>query len=259
MLAVVLGLASGIAAWADDGAPRAADEARPRPAFQVPLTLAVKTDACDASATLPPEASIDPKVLAAVSADATHWLWALADQAAAAHAELSDKDWWRPHSGELTFKPAFVSGRVVSLFGEWWQDTGGAHPNSGFLVENIDPKSGAPVEWADLFPAKSGGSAMPPAVLKYVRKDLMRQKRERLGGGFDAATARDFMRDLGKDAPVFTFAGSAVPARARGLTLYFPPYAVGPYVEGTYTVELPVAAFAGRLAPAWRDAFTTPR
>jgi hypothetical protein len=259
MLAVVLGLAPGFAAWADDGASHPAVEGRPSPTFQIPLTLAVKTDACDAKATLPPEASIGPNVLATVSADATRWLWDLADRAAAAQADLSDQDWWRPYSGALAFHPTFASRRVVSLLGEWWQDTGGAHPNSGVLAENIDPKSGAPVEWTDLFPASGGGSAIPPAVLKYVRKDLMRQKRERLGDGFDAATARDFMRDLGKDAPVFTFAGSAVPGRARGLTLHFPPYAVGAYVEGTYTVELPVATFAGRLAPAWRDVFTPPR
>lgn len=274
MLVGLAGPSFGGLAWAD--APKAAAAADQRdaaaaPTYAVPLTMRSKTGACDVKATLPPEAAATPAVLKAVSADAVAWLWELTSSAAEAEKESGKQEWWRPYSGELAFKPAFVSDRVVSLLGEWWQDTGGAHPNSGFLTENVDPKSGASIEWADLFPAEAGAAVMSPALRKYVHDDLMRQKRQRLGDGFDAKMAEDFMKDLGHDAPSFTFAGSEEPGagskgpgaasrtprpvRASGLVLHFGPYDVGAYAEGPYTVRLPAAVIADALAPAWRDAF----
>lgn len=222
-----------------------------------PLVLRSKASAYDVKVTLPPEAVSEPKVLMPVAGDAVGWLADLTVQATGDERESGTKKWWRPYSGELAFKPAFVSDGVVSLLGEWWQDTGGAHPNSGFMAENIDPKTGAAIDWTDLVPAAKGGPAFPGALLQYVHDNLMRQKRERMGDGFDAKMAEDFMQDLGQDAPIFTFAPSATKGRAGGLTLHFPPYAVGAYVEGPYTVDLPVSVFADQLAPAWRDAFVS--
>ena len=45
--------------------------------------------------------------------------------------------------------------------------------------------------------------------------------------------------------------------RIRSLRFVFPPYQVGPYSDGTQTVEVPAAALLPYIAPAYRSLFET--
>jgi len=46
-----------------------------------------------------------------------------------------------------------------------------------------------------------------------------------------------------------TLAPSTQDGKSSGLTFHYSPYAVGPYVEGTYTVFVPWSAFRQFLSP----------
>ena len=43
--------------------------------------------------------------------------------------------------------------------------------------------------------------------------------------------------------------------RLAGLRFVFPPYQVGPYSDGTQTVEVPAAVLLPHVAPAYRGLF----
>src|SRR5690606_26123162 len=44
-------------------------------------------------------------------------------------------------------------------------------------------------------------------------------------------------------------------ARIRALRLVFPPYQVGPYADGTQSVEVPAELLLPRVAPEYRELF----
>lgn len=112
--------------------------------------------------------------------------------------------------------------------------TGGAHPNSFFssyLLE-VRPSGVTELTVQDLFRTDSTWlKRLTPLILE----DLALQ-------GASWVTQGDVTELTVNDLSVFTLS-------ADGLTFYFAPYAMGPYVEGSFEVTVPYELLIG-LAPA---------
>jgi hypothetical protein len=122
----------------------------------------------------------------------------------------------------------------LSLLNHAYVYTGGAHPNTFFasyLLE-VRPSGVTVLGVEDLFRADSTWlRRLTPLILQ----DLARQ-------GAEWVTQGDVTELTVNDLASFTLS-------ADGLTFYFSPYAMGPYVQGSFEVTLPFEALLG-LAPA---------
>lgn len=117
-------------------------------------------------------------------------------------------------------------GTTVSLLGEAYRYTGGAHGNTTFAADTwqLDGPPPRTLSLADLFrPGTPYLARLEPRVLADLRAQNATWV---VDGEVTALTAQDLA--------LFTLA----PA---GLTFTFPPYAMGPYAEGTFTVVVPYA------------------
>jgi hypothetical protein len=123
--------------------------------------------------------------------------------------------------------------------------TGGAHPNTVIGTIIWDNEAGKPVGLETFLNDVSDGGPTLTALAGLVRESLAAEKKKR---GLDVAenTAEDEwlhavepkLETLG--APALT--RSTVAGKASGLSFYFSPYDVGPYVEGAYTALVSGAA-----------------
>lgn len=135
---------------------------------------------------------------------------------------------------------------------------GGAHPNT--VVDTIlwDTRINKRVSVRPLFTETKDGGPTMTALARLIRDAVAKAKRAR-GIEVAANPAKDewlkaiepSLLKLGSLA----LAGSTVPGMSGGLAVYFSPYAVGPYVEGRYTVVIPWRAFAQYLSPEGRALF----
>lgn len=127
-----------------------------------------------------------------------------------------------------------AAGSFLSLLDHVYVYTGGAHPNtffSTYLLE-IRPSGVTEHEIQDLFRADSTWlRRLTPGILE----DLA-------GQGAAWVVQGDVTELTPNDLAAYTLS-------ADGLTFYFAPYAMGPYVQGAFEVTLPYETLLG-LAPA---------
>lgn len=127
-----------------------------------------------------------------------------------------------------------ASGAYLSLLSHTNVYTGGAHPNTYFgsqLLE-VRPSGVTELKVADLFRSDSTWlRRLTPLVLEKLAAQ-----------GAAWVTQGDVSTLTVNDLSVFTLA-------ADGLTFYFAPYAMGPYVQGSFEVTIPYDQLLG-LAPA---------
>jgi hypothetical protein len=118
---------------------------------------------------------------------------------------------------------AHVSDRVLSMSYVVYEYTGGAHPNSDYPAINwilVDGK----LRNASLTDFIQPSDTAMEAVSAMLLDDLKRQGASFVING----TISEF---TAKELESFTVS-------EQGLTFFFPPYAVGPYAEGMYKVQL---------------------
>lgn len=122
----------------------------------------------------------------------------------------------------------------LSLLDHAYVYTGGAHPNTFFTSYLLELRPSGVTQLAiqDLFRTESTWlKRLTPLILA----DLARQEAAWVTQG-------DVTELTHNDLSAFTLS-------ADGLTFYFSPYAMGPYVQGSFEVTLPYEALLG-LAPA---------
>ena len=123
---------------------------------------------------------------------------------------------------ETRYQIQYAGEQILSLLGRRFVYTGGAHPNTDYVVTNVRivDQEVLEINLDDLFQ-----EADLPALSQYVSQELEKQ---------GAAWILDGSVALGKaELELFTFSSS-------GFTFYFPPYSVGPYAQGTFEVLLPL-------------------
>ena len=167
-----------------------------------------------------------------------------------------------PYDLSLSFSELAATPQLIAIAADGSSYTGGAHGNP--LVARFvwlpqqdkrltaaelvpDPKS-----WRDIsdyvreqlqaaLSQRVDADDLPPADRADIVKNAGRMIDE--GTGPDVANFAQF-------EPVLTPDG-----RIAALRFVFPPYQVGPYVDGTQTVDVPAAVLLPKIAPGYRHLF----
>jgi hypothetical protein len=167
-----------------------------------------------------------------------------------------------PYDLSLAFTQLVATPQLVAIAAEGSSYTGGAHGNP--LVARFVwlPQSGRPLTALDLVPDRAAWAGIADRVREQLhtalsqrvdadalspaeREDVLRSA----GRMIDAGTGPD-PANFAQFEPVL-----APDGRIAALRFVFPPYQVGPYVDGTQTVDVPADVLLSKIAPAYRHLF----
>lgn len=147
-----------------------------------------------------------------------------------------------PWSYERSYNLRSAIGPYISVLRQDYTFTGGAHPNRYTDTILWDRDAGKRISVRPFFNETEDGGSTMTALAKLVRAALVQEKKRR-----DAPVASDPAKDewlrsvkpwLLKLGPI-SLAPSTERDKSSGLSFYFSPYMVGPYVEGDYAVFVP--------------------
>ncbi|WP_296278229.1 DUF3298 and DUF4163 domain-containing protein [Pseudoxanthomonas sp.] len=194
---------------------------------------------------------------------------ALSDYTAAERAELmqavdafgNDKP-SAPYELSLAFEQVVDTPQIVAVAADGSRYTGGAHGQPLIARFVWLPQQDARLTAAALIPGTKGWQA----VSDYVREQLHtavvnRADEDELAPVDRAALIKSTFRmiDEGTEPDAANFS-EFVPVldaagRITALRFVFPPYQVGPYADGTQTVDVPAALLLPHVAPAYAELF----
>jgi hypothetical protein len=235
-----IGLAGALACFAT----LAAATADPKP------DAAIKNKIVDAGVFLDAGIRADPALAADCLAEGRKWI-----DKNAAEAEASRKqDPVLFRNGAWTFERKYtvrsvVDGHYVSIVRDDYMNSGGAHPNSDVDTILWDKSANKRISIRPFFLETVDDGPTMKAMLKGVIASLNVEKKKR--DSSETATAewyKGLEPKLLKIGAV-TLAPSTEPGKSSGLTFHYPPYAVGPYVEGQYVAFVPWEALKPYLTP----------
>jgi hypothetical protein len=230
-----------LACFAPCGATRAAE---PKPDF------AVKTKVVDASVLLDDQIKADPVLAADCLAEGKKWVEK--NRAEAEAERKQDPVMFR--NGGWSFERKYdtrsvVGGRYVSVVRSDYTNTGGAHPNSDVDTILWDATAKKRISIRPFFTETADGGptmkAMRAAVIASLKAEKMKRDVEETA---DMDWYKSVEPKLLKIGAV-TLAPSSEANKSSGLTFHYPPYAVGPYVEGEYVAFVPWEKLKPYLTP----------
>jgi len=145
-----------------------------------------------------------------------------------------------------------IQGYVSIVRTDYSYTVGAAHPNRVIDTLLWDSKAGRFISVRPFFKETRTGGPTMRALAAAVRTAVLAEKKAR---GIPQKLAEDpmWMKDVQPDLTKIgglALAPSTERDKSAGLLAYFSPYAVGPYVEGTYTVFVPWTVFKAHLSPA---------
>jgi Protein of unknown function (DUF3298) len=224
--------------------------------FQPALATDPKPDAAfknrniDAAVFLDTKIKADPALSSDCLAEGKKWI-----DKNAAEAEVSRKqDPVMFRNGAWSFERKYevrslVDEHYVSIVRSDYMDTGGAHPNSDVNTILWDATAKQRISIRRFFTETADDGLTMKAMLKAVIASLNIEKKKR--DSSETATAewyKGLEPKLLKIGAV-TLAPSTDAGKSSGLTLHYPPYAVGPYAEGEYVAFVPWEALKPYLTP----------
>ncbi|SFK66642.1 DUF3298 and DUF4163 domain-containing protein [Lysobacter sp. cf310] len=167
-----------------------------------------------------------------------------------------------PYDLSLNFTEVLDSPTLVAVAAEGSSYTGGAHGSPLIARFVWLPQQNQMLKATDLVPDKKGWDA----ISRYVREQLHSALSQRVDADDLAPAERaevvesaGRMIDDGTDADPANFAlfepVVAVDGKLTALRFVFAPYEVGPYSDGTQTVEVPASVLLPFVAPAYKALF----
>lgn len=167
-----------------------------------------------------------------------------------------------PYDLSLNFTEVLDSPTLVAVAAEGSSYTGGAHGSPLIARFVWLPQQNQMLKATDLVPDKKGWDA----ISRYVREQLHSALSQRVDADDLAPAERaevvesaGRMIDDGTDADPANFAlfepVVAVDGKMTALRFVFAPYEVGPYSDGTQTVEVPAGVLLPYVAPAYKTLF----
>src|SRR6202011_3052377 len=216
------------------------------PAFDV----AIKNKSFEASVLLDDKIKADAALSADCLAEGRRWINKKAAEAAASRQE--DPVLFR--NGGWSFERKYtvrssVDGRYVSIVRSDYMNTGGAHPNSDVDTILWDTAAKKRISIRPFFTETEDGGPTMKAMQAAVIASLRAEKKKR-----DVSETADMDWYKGVEPKLLkigavTLAPSDEADKSSGLTFHYPPYAVGPYVEGGYVAFVPWEDFKSYLTP----------
>jgi Protein of unknown function (DUF3298) len=211
---------------------------------------AIKNKMIDASVFLDDKIKADPALTADCLAEGK--AWAEKNRADAEKERKQDPQMFR--NGAWTMERKYetrsvVDGHYVSIVRSDYADTGGAHPNSDVDTILWDKSANKRISIRPFFTETADDGPTMKAMVKAVIASLNAEKKKR--DTSETATAewyKDLKPTLLRIGAV-TLAPSTVAGKSSGLTFHYPPYAVGPYVEGEYVAFVPWETLKPYLTP----------
>jgi hypothetical protein len=211
---------------------------------------ALKNKVIDASVFLEDKIKADPALTADCLAEGKKWL-----DKNAAEAESSRKqDPVMFRNGAWSFARNYtvrsvVDGHYVSIVRDDYMDTGGAHPNSNFDTILWDTAAKKRISIRPFFKETADDGPTMKAMQSAIIASLKAEKKKR-----DVEESADIDWYKGVEPKLLkigavTLAPSTVSGKSSGLTFHYPPYAVGPYVEGQYVAFVPWETLKPYLTP----------
>ena len=159
---------------------------------------------------------------------------------------------FQPHSASTSYETAGQSPRLLSLRADAGGYSGGAHGNFGTGALLWDRRAGKEIAFADLFAARGNRDRLLTQGWCDVLNKARAEKRgEPVAGGglFDDCPPLDDIAVIPVD--------SNKDGKFDRLLLVASPYVAGPWVEGSYEIELPLTAdLIAALKSEYRPSFT---
>lgn len=167
---------------------------------------------------------------------------------------------FHPYDVETTWRVTFEDAAVISLSGDTYADTGGAHPNEAYQTLVWDKKANRAVAITDLFAPGQSRAALA-AIADTAARTWTRIYEQR-SGQEAGPEADDASLGIGPDAEklktlALTYARGQT--RANGIVLLYGAGQVWPHVLGEFRVPVPARVFYRYLSPRWRNEFESPR
>lgn len=235
-------------------AASAAAFADPQPA--VTPDLALKTATIEASVVIDGKLATDPKLRAALMADARRAL--TQDRSSAEQERRSAGKFFRRWSVERGYALRLAAGPLVSILITEFIDAGGAHPNTMISSLLWDQQAVRMVGLERILENPADGGHTLTVLARQIRGALAGEKKAR---GIEVATNPDDDPDLKRvEAQIDTIgapslAPSTEAGKTSGLTFHFSPYDVGAYAEGSYVAFISWQDLTPLLRPQMRALF----
>jgi uncharacterized protein DUF3298 len=216
----------------------------------------IKTRAIEANVFLDSKIKADPAMAADCLADGKKWL---DKNAADAAKELKQDPQFFKHGG-WSFERKYsvrsvVAERYVSIVRDDYMDAHGAHPNTDVNTILWDRAENKPISIRPFFTETADNGPTLTAMQKAIIASLRAEKKKR--DSSETATAEWFKGVEPKLTRIgaVTLAPSTEAGKSSGLTFHYPPYAVGPYVEGQYVAFVPWEILKPYLTPEGQRIF----
>jgi hypothetical protein len=209
---------------------------------------AIKTKKVEVSVFLDDKIKADPALAADCLAEGKAWVEKNRADAGKEQDPIMFRDGaW---SFERKYSTRSVVGeQYVSIVRSDYMDTHGAHPNSDVNTILWDTTQKKRISIRPFFTETADNGPTMTAMRKAVIASLNIEKKKR--DTSETATAewyKDIEPKLLKIGAV-TLAPSTEAGKSSGLTFHYPPYAVGPYVEGEYVAFVPWETLKPYLTP----------
>ena len=167
-----------------------------------------------------------------------------------------------PYDLSLSFTELARTPRVVAIAADGSSYTGGAHGNPLIARFVWLPQRKELLTAQRLVPQPAAWTA----ISDYAREQLHTNLSQRLDGtDIEPAERTEMLRSAGRMIDEGTEPRAenfsqfepvlAADGRIRALRFVFPPYQVGPYADGTQSVEVPAEVLLPRVAPEYRELF----
>jgi hypothetical protein len=142
-----------------------------------------------------------------------------------------------------------IDGRYVSIVRMDYVYTGGAHPNTDIDTILWDTEAKKQVSVRPFFKETADNGPTLKALRAAALAAVKAEKKER---GIDDSGVIDWYKGIEPTllkVGAVSLAPSTIAGKSAGLDFHYPPYAVGSYAEGPYTVFVPWETFKAYLSP----------
>ena len=216
-----------------------------------PMGFALTTEYANVKLTLPEAIKPQTDLHARLYAEEVRRLRQFTEGAQADRSEAGNDTAIGRYEKTITLTETAETGKLVSLKREAFDYSGGAHPNTQTTGVLWDKALKQMVSPTALFRRGADQTALDQALCAAINT----AKQARVPGSATVTLgAKDFACPRAAATP-FVLAPGTVDGKAGGLTFLIGPYQVGPYVEGSYEITLPLSQFQSLLAGAYADEF----